>query len=98
MGCKAVVHAARLYNMSPSQVLLKLDFKNTFNCFRRDKMLMAVAEHTPELFDFIYSAYAPSSSLFCKDQIIQSSEGVQKGDTSAPLLFCITIHPMILKL
>ena len=76
------MHAPHLFidNMGPGEVLLKLDFKNAFNCLRRDKMLMAVAEHPPELLDFIYSAYAQPSSLFCKDQINQSSEGVQQGD------------------
>ena len=61
-------------------------------------MLMAVKESTPELLEFVYSAYAQPSSLFCRDHIIQSSEGVQQGDPLGPLLFCLTIHPMLLKL
>ena len=51
--CKAAVPAACLYihNMTPGHVLLKLNFKNVFNCLRCDKMLMAVQESTLELFD-----------------------------------------------
>lgn len=49
LGCKAAVHATCLYihNMTSRQVLLKLDFKNAFNCLRHDRMLMAVKESTP---------------------------------------------------
>ena len=48
MGCEAVVHAARqfVHNLIPGQMLLKLDFKNTFNYLRRDKMLMSKGIHT----------------------------------------------------
>ena len=65
------------------------------NC---DKMLMTVRESIPELFRFVHSAYAQPSSLFCRDQVVESSEGVQQGDPLRPLLFCLTIHPMVLKL
>ena len=84
--------------MIPGQMLLKLDFKNAFNSLRRDKMLMTVRESIPELFRFVHSAYAQPSSLFCRDQVVESSEGVQQGDPLGPLLFCLTIHPMVLKL
>ena len=88
-GGKAAAHAARQYlnNMSPSYLLLKLDFKNAFNCLRRDKMLAAVKDSAPELFKFILSAYANPSALYCGDQVIMSSEGVQQGDPSAHCCF-----------
>ena len=59
---------------------------------------MAVSESAPELLYFVYSAYAQPSYLFCEDHVIYSSEGVQQGDHLGPLLFCLTIHPMLLKL
>ena len=34
----------------PGKILLKLDFKNAFNCLRHDKMLIAVKDYVPELF------------------------------------------------
>ena len=100
MGCEAMVHAARqfVHNLIPGQMLLKLDFKNTFNCLRRDKMLMTVRESIPELFRFVHSAYAQTSPLFCTDQVVESSEGVQQGDPLDPMLFCLTIHPTVEKL
>ena len=38
------------------------------------------------------------SSLFCGDHVLQSEEGVQQGDPLGPLLFCLTIHPLVTKL
>ena len=34
LGAEAAVHAARIYlhNLRPDEVLLKLDFRNAFNC------------------------------------------------------------------
>ena len=92
LGAEAAVHASRIYlqNMQEHHLLLKLDFKNAFNCLRRDKMLAAVSEKAPELFPFIHSAYGTPSSLFIGDTIIQSAEGIQQGDPLGPLLFCLT--------
>ena len=100
MGCEAVVHAAHqfVHNLIPGQMLLKLDFKNALDCLRCDKMLMTVRESIPELFQFVHSVYAQTSSLFCTDQVVKSSEGVQQGDPLGPMLFCLTIHPMVEKL
>lgn len=41
LGCEAAVHATHHYlrNLQPGQAILKLDFKNAFNCIRQDKML-----------------------------------------------------------
>ncbi len=50
------------------------------------------------LFQFILSAYEKPSLLFCGDHILQSAEGVQQGDPLGPLLFCLTIQPLLLKL
>ena len=52
----------------------------------------------PELFQFVYSADQIPSSLFCGDNVLQSEEGVQQGDPLGPLLFCLTIHPLVTKL
>ena len=61
-------------------------------------MLIAVKDSIPELFRFVHSVYAQTSSLFCRDRVVKSSEGVQQGDPLGPLLFCLTIHPMVEKL
>ena len=44
MGAEAAVHATRMYlrNIQPGQLLLKVDFRNAFNCIRRGKLLQSV--------------------------------------------------------
>ena len=100
IGAEAVAHAARqfIHNIPDDHFLLNLDFKKEFNSLRRDKMLEVVGEATPDLLPFVYSAYAKPSSLFCGNSVLSSEEGVQQGDPLGPLLFCLTIHPMVLQL
>ena len=99
-GAEAAAHAARIYllNVQPDHLILKLDFKNAFNCLRRDKMLLAVGELAPQLLPLVHSAYCSPSSLYIGDETIQSSEGVQQGDPLGPLLFCLTIHGIVQRL
>ncbi len=68
-GAEAAVHAARLYLQGlQHRCVLKLDFMNTFNTLRRDKMLQAVHNFVPDLLTFVHSSYASSSSLFWSDK------------------------------
>ena len=52
----------------------------------------------PDLLPFVHASYSSPSSLFWSDKIIQSAEGVQQGDPLGPLLFCLTIHPLVSQL
>ena len=99
-GAEAATHAGRLYlhNAPPDRSPIKLDFQNAFNSLRRDKMLEAVREAVPELYPFVHSAYEKPSSLFYGDLSLHSAEGIQQGDPLGPLLFCLTIHPICLRL
>ena len=96
-GVEAAVHAARifLHLLQPGHLLLKLDFKNGFNCFHRQKMLIAVRDQVPELLPLVLSVYGAPSCLLFGQEIIQSSEGVQQCDPLGPLLLCLTIHNMV---
>ena len=86
-GVEAAVHATRKYikDLQSDQVILKIDFKNAFNCVRRDKMLLAVEEFISELHPFIHSSYCLSSSLMWENDVVLSSEGVQQGVRRATL-------------
>ena len=99
-GTEAVAHAARIYlqNLQSDNLILKLNFKNAFNCLRRDKMLIAVSEMVPELLPLVHSVYSMPSLLFIGNEVIQSAEGVQQGDPLGPLLFCLTIHSIVSQL
>lgn len=96
-GCEAAVHASRrfLEGMGDGEVLVKLDFSNAFNTIRRDAVLNAVAVKLPELYRFCSSAYSDHSTLTFGDRLIQSQEGVQQGDPLGPLLFCLTLQPIL---
>ena len=99
-GAEAAVHTTRIYleNLPPNNILLKLDFRNAFNSIRRDKLLEAARVWVPEIFPFVHSSYLAPSNLYYSDTTLQSSEGVQQGDPLGPLLFCLTIHPLLLQL
>jgi Reverse transcriptase (RNA-dependent DNA polymerase) len=96
-GCEAAVHAARRYlsNMPEGHVLVKLDFKNAFNCLERPRMLSAVADRLPELYPYCYASYHKPSILFYGSYRILSQMGPQQGDPIGPLLFSNTIQPML---
>ena len=99
-GCEAAIHSTRRFasDMPESHVLVKLDFKNAFNCIHRDILLDRVAEVIPELYPFCHLAYGSSTSLKFGDFMVWSCEGVQQGDPMGPLLFCLALHPILLAL
>jgi len=96
-GCEAAVHATRRYMaaMSADTVLVKIDFSNAFNCLRRDRMLKTVADHMPDLYRFCWLSYGNATALRFRNDTIWSAEGAQQGDPLGPLLFCMTIQPLL---
>src|SRR5215471_17698081 len=96
-GCEAAVHATRRFmeNMADDDVIVKLDFSNAFNSVRRDAVLHAISTKLPEIYRFCFTSYSEASFLQFGDRSILSQEGVQQGDPLGPLLFCLTLHPIL---
>ena len=96
-GCEAAVHATRRFTdfLPPGSVVAKLDFTNAFNSLHRDAMLAAVTNFIPEIYEFCFLSYGASSTLKFSEHSIFSQEGAQQGDPLGPLLFSLTIHPLL---
>ena len=92
------MHATRRFinDMPADFMILKLDFSNAFNNLPRDIMLKAIVEHVPEIYRFCHLAYDVSSELKFSNHTVSSQEGVQQGGPLVPLLFCLSIHPLLL--
>ena len=99
-GAETAVHTVRAW-LSRQQaagqckVLLKLDFRNAFNCLSRRSMLTAIAAHFPTLARFAVWCYAqPTCLQFGSAGTIPSAGGVQQGDPLGPLFFAATLQPL----
>jgi len=96
-GSEGAVHAARRFvnSMGLNKVFVKLDFSNAFNSLHWRDMLFAVADKIPELYSLVFSAYSSPSVLHFNGAHILSADGVQQGDPLGPLLFCLSIQPLL---
>ena len=99
-GREAAIHACRRFvlNMPDDFLVVKLDFSNAFNCLHRDSMLESIKQSVPEIYSFCLLSYSNDSVLKFGSRQILSQEGIQQGDPLGPLLFCLTIHPILREL
>ena len=75
--------------------MLKVDFKNAFNLVSREKMFEQVRLHCPEIAHWVEFCYSSQPFLFAGDFTFRSCVGVQQGDPLGPLLFSLTLLPII---
>ena len=80
-------------------MILKVDFSNAFNCVTRHIMLEQCSQHFPELLPYVQWCYGAQPYLFYdSDLAIPSCAGVQQGDPLGPMLFCLVLHPVVLRI
>ena len=99
-GCEVVSHALNglVASVGDTTSLAILEVKNAFNTLHRSSYLRQVAEQFPELLRWAEFCYSQPSWLKFGNSLVLSACGVQQGDPLAPLLFAITIHPIIVAL
>ena len=70
-GAEVAVHSCRNFIRSEdsNSILLKIDFKNAFNTVRRDAILHKVEESLPQIFPFVFQAYAQPTDLFLAKKV-----------------------------
>ena len=99
-GAEVAIHVVRAWlsrqqSAGHRKVLLKLDFRNAFNCLSRRAMLATVIASFPTLARFAVWCYAqPSRLQFGGSSTILSAGGVQQGDPLGPLFFAATVQSL----
>lgn len=98
-GAEGLVHALnRLIadqQDSPDLVVVSLDFQNAFNTVDRNRMLAEVVRHCPSISHYVEMTYGCAARQYVGPHVVESTTGVQQGDPLSPLLFALTVHPLV---
>ena len=86
-------------SLSPEQKWsLQVDFQNGFNLVERGAMFAEVRENFPELARYTENSYGQASVLNYGAGSLESTTGVHQGDPLGPLLFSLTLQPVLKKI
>ncbi|XP_026396172.1 uncharacterized protein LOC113290799 [Papaver somniferum] len=78
--------------------MLLIDFLNAFNMVDRTTLIQEVRSHCPAIAQWVEFCYAKPARLYYNEFILYSAKGVQLGDPLGPLLFALTLHPVVLSI
>ena len=88
----------KILTLSSSSGILQIDVCNAFNSIKCSEMLKAVASSMPGISVFTNSFHSQHSQLFYDKFVVSGESGIQQGDPLGPLLFSLTLWPIIEKI
>lgn len=95
-GCEAAVKAMRTsFESEDTEAVMFVDATNAFNSLNRKGMLHNVQSVCPPLATTTINLYRNKSSLYVKNEVIESTEGTTQGDPLAMPLYAISTLPLI---
>ncbi|XP_026395904.1 uncharacterized protein LOC113290525 [Papaver somniferum] len=75
--------------------MLLIDFSNAFNMVCRSHLIKEVRLQYPGISRWVEFCYLRPTKLYYDQFILSYAFGVQKGDPLGPLLFALTLHPLV---
>lgn len=97
-GAEGILHSAnRLLETKGSDkymTMLLVDFSNTL----RTSLIQEVRDKCPGIASWVEFCYSKPARLYYRDSILSSALGVQQGDPLGPLIFTLTLHPLVNKI
>lgn len=75
--------------------MLLIDFSNAFNMVSRSQLIKEVRLHCPGISRWVEFFYMHPAKLYYDQYIFSSALRVQQGDPLGPLLFALTLHPLV---
>ena len=103
IGSSTLIHSSKLSHekiltSSSSSGILQIDFCNAFSSIKVNEMLKAVASSIPGFAAFTNFCYSQQGHFFYDKFVVSCESGIQQGDPLSPLLFSLTLWPIIEKI
>ena len=98
-GAESIIHAIKItfkkLQFSQGAGILQIDLKKAFNSIKRSQILNATVLLMPSPASFAIYCYSQQSHLYYSNKTVTSQSGVQKVDPLGPLLFSLSLWPII---